>query len=189
MQATLIDFEDSFTYNIASELLSVGIEPRVVHWKNLSIEELSPLIIWGPGPGHIEEYYPSILPILKYSFSSKKYFHIGICLGHQLLAFHLGLKIKREERPTHGVRRAWTVPDWSFFPSEFKGRSIRVQGYNSWFVEVPEIAPKGVQLSLGVNGVEALKGENFVSYQFHPESAGTDSSELFFSPMKECRYN
>ena len=56
-----VDFEDSFTFNVISELKKMNINPKVVSvhdWKQEILEHpsINTLSILGPGPGHPDEY-------------------------------------------------------------------------------------------------------------------------------------
>ena len=63
MNVTICDFEDSFTYNIFSELNRIGVDSNVVSFSGIK-EFLQKMmntkdrhvIILGPGPGHPSEY-------------------------------------------------------------------------------------------------------------------------------------
>lgn len=48
-KATFIDFEDSFSYNVVQELLLIGLDVQVVHWKDYEVNPVEGLLILGPG--------------------------------------------------------------------------------------------------------------------------------------------
>jgi anthranilate/para-aminobenzoate synthase component II len=164
----IIDFEDSFTYNIANILFRYEKKIIVVSHKlffsKLSKELLSSdrrhAVILGPGPGHpdqYKDYYQDIKNILL----AANIYTMGICLGHQILGTILGHQVKHLSDPVHGQA----------IECEFDGRKILVQKYNSL----------GVFVNKELKDI--IRYPNGVSYQFHPESIGTSENELFFKEL------
>lgn len=166
----IIDFEDSFTYNVAAVLFDAGLESTVIHHEAFFLDEFfekwikkhgKKAVILGPGPGHPEVYkkYFSHLSILQ---TDESIYLMGICLGHQILGLKDGLSIKKVPEQMHG--QTVTI--------NFKGRFLQVQRYNS----------------LGVfNRDEEIfhrKFKNGISYQFHPESIGTEDNQIFFEDLR-----
>lgn len=169
----IIDFEDSFTFNIATELYVFEKDIQVVsHLDFFSLKGFpkflekinSPsAIILGPGPGNPEEYlhYFSMIKDLK---NNPFIFLMGICLGHQVLAMMDGLSIRPSLKPTHGGQ----------VKINFDNKNILVQRYNSLGVFESKKSLKEIQVRQWVRGV---------SYQFHPESIGTENRALFFKDL------
>lgn len=164
----IIDFEDSFTYNIASVLYEeVPLCKVVTHqdffshkydeWKK---QQGRKGIILGPGPGHPEihrKYFPQIKDLI----SDENIFVMGICLGHQIIGLMNELTVGPVQNQVHGQ-----VVD-----VQLNGEIKSVQRYNS--------------LGVFENGVEkiSLKWGRGVTYQFHPESIGTDNSLSYFESL------
>jgi len=195
----MIDFDDSFTFNVVSSIEEFIHQPvRVIHWRDLgtlkSVLESpsisSGLIIWGPGPGHPMEYWKEVGPFLQQCLSNKKIFNYGICLGHQLMGLAQGLKVGSAYQIKHGENVPLTIPAWAFFAQEDQGKNVRVQRYNSLSVtgEASKV-PRNCQVLLENNEWVMTSGENYFSCQFHPESAGTSAPEIFFTPLKRFLYN
>lgn len=164
----IIDFEDSFTYNIANILFPYEKKMVVVPHqqffhamiKSLLVSTERHAVILGPGPGHPDQY--------------KKYFHhiitlmnapniymMGICLGHQLMGKILGHRIDQLEWPVHGQA----------IECKFKDKKFLVQRYNSLGVFVNNKVKDIIYYPRGI------------SYQFHPESVGTNENEIFFEEL------
>ena len=66
----IIDFFDSFTYNIASQLNQFGLKAKVISYDRLNtidryLNAKGNAIIYGPGPGHPDDY-----PIAKKLFET-----------------------------------------------------------------------------------------------------------------------
>lgn len=174
----LIDNYDSFTYNLVQLLNESGIELEVVVAKNdqspneigLAFDKL----VISPGPGLPEEsgklmelidFYVNKIPIL------------GVCLGHQALAQHYGVSLKRLPQSMHGQKSKLQIidPADQFFkgiPSEtYCGR------YHSWVVEpatLPDfLRPTAFDENGNIMAYRHLHSDVY-AVQFHPESYMTD---------------
>ena len=105
---TIIDFDDSFSFNIASTLSELGLNCQVINYldfksSNAKRDE-NQVYILGPGPGHPIEYESVITPFLKATYGVSNNFFIGICLGHQMLLDFLGYDIGKK-KPTN----SWSI--------------------------------------------------------------------------------
>lgn len=178
----LVDFEDSFTYNIAAEFEALGRPVEVIPWRGLTLpaQTRPGLLVLGPGPGHPDEY--PIEEILLAWWKSGVPLG-GICLGHQLIARFLGLPVTRSVLPAHGEAFVWRVPaKWR--KQHRLPTFVEVQRYNS--LAVPARA-----LPRGWSGWEesgewvAFSHARALSFQFHPESVGTSCPRQFFLPLCE----
>lgn len=189
----LFDFADSFTFNIASILHRLGISFQVISLKDafcvleqLALHKKRKVIIFGPGPGTPQDYsflFPAIRPLLKRPY----YFHMGICLGHQLLATLRGYQIERCSHPCHGQREKFIIPPWpDIFPRHYIDQKILVQRYNS--LRVKRDGPLEDKWPL-TGEIMACRFKGGVSFQFHPESVGTSCPYLFFNTITKFLYN
>ena len=183
MSFCLIDFEDSFTYNIVSAFNKSKIDVDVYHWSKLdgTLIDKYQFFILGPGPGFVEDYLCAKSYIEEILFDQKK-FILGVCLGHQLIHHTYGAKIIPWVTPLHGQSQEIKYPKW------LDNIKTNVQFYNSWGVD-PYFKHSEIDLFLFENKVMASRGKNFLSYQFHPESVGTTCPESFFNPVFEIYYN
>ncbi len=169
----IVDFDDSFTFNIASELFPVISKIEVINFNVffsneslLSVIENnnSPLaIILGPGPGTPKQYQQYFSKIKKLK-TNKNIFLMGICLGHQIFSLIDGLIIKSSENPKHGIQEDIL----------FGGQKVKVQRYNSLAVYETKNSLKEIQIRTWERGI---------SYQFHPESIGTENRLRFFKEL------
>lgn len=173
MRTILVDFEDSFTFNISSELYIQGQEHEVIHFNDLneilgSNNNLQ--IILGPGPGHPDEYKQTIA-LIRTNFQRKDIYWVGICLGHQLLWRALGVPVSQSLEILHGMAESIVLDD--YFQRLFQKEKIKVQRYNSLCVHKSSIPLEAAKVSsLQFNHNDELMmsvGDNFISYQFHPE--------------------
>ena len=91
----LVDNYDSFTWNIYHSIASMGAKVVVIRSDKVNLNKLSDInykgIIFSPGPGHPKDSYAMIEIISKLK---KRLPLLGICLGHQALAFSFGAKIE-----------------------------------------------------------------------------------------------
>lgn len=172
----VIDFNDSFTYNIVSEIYQHYKNVTVIHYQAVSFEFLKDLetkndllgVVLGPGPGHPLEYN-KVFPAIDYMLQRPKKFKLlGICLGHQIIGSILGYSIVDSCNKVHGESVKIKYNDDSFI----------VQRYNSL---VPRA--KGLEIEKLVEDDEVVifADKSFVSFQFHPESIGTENSNIFFN--------
>lgn len=192
MQVSICDFEDSFTYNIYSELLDLGLECEVIamskikdHLQRKINQKEKQVVILGPGPGHPCEYEflkETVLNLLQ----NPNILTMGICLGHQLLWYFQGHEVSRALQPLHGQRVCYKLTDyWKVL----LGDQIQVQRYNSLAVKMDLVTKKNYQQNgwhLFLEDGECImsKHENILSYQYHPESVGTSCPQQFFEPVR-----
>ena len=169
----IIDFEDSFTFNIASELYFFEKKIEVVSNQKFFLEHNfekflkninNPVaVILGPGPGSPEQYR-HYFKFIKKLQNNKNVFMMGICLGHQVIGLIDGLSIGPSSKPIHGGQ----------IPIVFKGQNLLVQRYNS------------LAVFHGQNDLLEINIRNWprgISYQFHPESIGTENPSIFFKDL------
>jgi anthranilate/para-aminobenzoate synthase component II len=214
-EITLIDFHDSFTYNIVSELRLKGIKCQVIsidQWQTGGLDTLTHLIaghparhvvIWGPGPGHPNDYLKryNIGSTIRELFMLDNCFQLGICLGHQLIWGALGVRSEKSEKPIHGGRIRLNLPLWDEIKTvQLDNADIWVQRYNSLnlcYSDYQKLAKdresclKYGDPILHVQEGECLMGKFFrgLTYQFHPESIGTSYRQHFFEPVASFLYN
>jgi len=187
----LFDFNDSFTFNIAREISKYQGNLEIVSLDKLkdflcSYNSEPATFVYGPGPGHPSEY-EYLLPLIKKHWSSKKIRHIGICLGHQIFWLLHGVNTVRATKAVHGQSVDFIIPPWKeVFPRETWHKTQKVQRYNSLVIDLNTVKAQkfhekyGIQCSFVDNGCYASKFPNAVSFQFHPESCGTESPSFFF---------
>jgi len=178
LKALLLDNFDSFSYNLADEFRSRGVELQVYR-NTVSVEELREverqfpfsLLILSPGPGS-PSTAGNLLPILKHFSATKTIF--GVCLGHQALVEAFGGKVSRVA-PVHGKPSPIEL-----FPSKlFEGlpQVIKAARYHSLAgpagTELPACLRETARTPASEGSINmALEHTSlpFYGVQFHPES-------------------
>lgn len=170
----LIDFKDSFTYNIYHYLIGMGVEVDVLDDGNFEVNQLDKYdgIIFSPGPGLPTEK-KSLFPVLEQYGSTKKI--LGICLGMQGVVEYFGGEIYNQKLVQHGIQKGIRINDNS---SIFKDvpANIKVGLYHSWACDITKSQHLKC-LAISEDGVlMAVKHQTLLVYgvQFHPESILTE---------------
>jgi phenazine biosynthesis protein phzE len=163
-----VDAEDTFTAMLAHQLKALGLTVSVVPWQQY-VPAPADLVIVGPGPGDpasVTDPKMIFLRSLMTGLLAAGQPVLGVCLGHQVLAAHLGLRLHRRDAPYQGVARdidLFGSPRRVGFYSSFTAVSpISSMDTISGTVEIARDAVDGA--------VHALRGQGFAGVQFHPES-------------------
>lgn len=166
----IVDVEDDFSYMLAHMLEHLGLIVRVekIARVTLDIHCLNEdLVVLGPGPGdpaNEEDGRIARLNMLarRLLISGKKF--MGICFGHQVICRNLGLRLARLDIPLQGVQKEILL----------FGKKQIVGFYNTFVVVVEDFNHEGFYISVNeAEEVNAIKGPNFYSFQFHVESVLT----------------
>jgi phenazine biosynthesis protein phzE len=166
--AVIVDAEDTFTAMLAHQLRALGLSVSVVPWTVTAVPAAD-LVIVGPGPGDpgaADDPKMLMLRGLIADLLAAGRPLLAVCLGHQILAGLLGLRLHRRDTPYQGVAR--DVPLFG---------TVRRVGFYSSFTALSatdrlrtghgevEIARDAADET-----VHALRGTGFAGVQFHPES-------------------
>ena len=169
MKILLIDFYDSFTFNLKHYLET--IHPSVVVFRHDELNNVDFLssfshVILSPGPGmpvdkknmfDFIEYCDGKIPLL------------GICLGMQAIGQYLGGELINMKEVMHGVSENIVITSGVLFNGLPK--TITIGLYHSWVID--KIDLKYVNASVASNGnVMAISDQErkLFGFQFHPES-------------------
>ncbi len=175
----IIDNYDSFVYNLAQLVGELGSRPIVVRNDEITVsavERINPdRIIISPGPGSptnprdvgvcpkIIQHFEGVIPIL------------GVCLGHQLIGYMYGAKIRHARTIKHGkLSKIRIINDSKLFRDV--PRTITVMRYHSLVID--DVPPCLRVLAVSeddqeIMAIEHVKYEIF-GVQFHPESVLTE---------------
>jgi len=168
----MIDNYDSFTYNIVQYCLDLGANLKVIRNDELSVDEIKKLnpekIIISPGPSTPKEAGVSVEVIKKINRPI-----LGVCLGHQSIAYAFGGEIIRAKNLMHGKTSDIhiTIKDdiYKDLPSEF-----RVTRYHSLVVNQENLPENIIPTSFSKDDKEIMslrvKDRPIYGVQYHPES-------------------
>ncbi len=183
MNVTIVDCFDSFTYNLAQLVGSLGAAPVTVTCDHTieDIKKTSPdRIILSPGPGtpddagvcrEVVEEYSGKVPIL------------GVCLGHQTIIQAFGGKVVRMDRPVHGKTSVIHHTGTGLFtglPDPFTATR-----YHSLMAE-PGTLPPELEITASSTQDRCIMGVSHRrmpvhGLQFHPESFMTSHGSRIMS--------
>ena len=173
----MIDNYDSFTYNLVQYLKQLGADIKVIRNDVVTMGELVALdpsgIVISPGPGRPESAGLSV-PAIQY-FSGKIPI-LGVCLGHQSIAFAFGGKIIPAKHIMHG-KTSIIKADGKVLYRGLK-KQFAAMRYHSLAVS-RETLPDCLEVTAESNDGEIMglrhKKHFTEGIQFHPESIMTTS--------------
>jgi anthranilate synthase/aminodeoxychorismate synthase-like glutamine amidotransferase len=192
MKIAVIDNYDSFVYNLVQMLGELGAEPMVFR-NDVPLErivESNPdALVISPGPKTPIEAGNSVECVRRFS---GKLPILGICLGHQSIAYALGGRIIQAKRLVHGK----TSLIWHDGSELFEGVSNPFQAtrYHSLVVEektLPSCLAVCARSEDGeIMGIRHKASPTF-GLQFHPESiltvCGSTILENFLKVVKKWK--
>lgn len=162
---TVVTSDDDFSYVLAHMLSKMGANVTVVEYEDYSpSDDDANLVVVGPGTGDPNnmndskmQRYTEVLTELE---KGDRPF-AAVCLGHQVLSKVIGLDVEKKDDPTQGIARE----------IDLFGEQKRVGFYNTFAAKQSKDIV-GVEFSTDpeTGEVHAMRGEKFVSFQFHPES-------------------
>ncbi len=174
-----IDHYDSFSFNLIDWLkidCRISDVQRVVfdHPDLLAVWARNPCpIVFGPGPRSPVDV-PQSLALVQKSLFVKPI--LGVCLGHQILAHHLGAKIVKALDPFHGTSVLLVPTHARGWAADIPVSSREVAVYNSLVIDATTL-PQGVSVVATdgtgqVMAVEISQSDrpSAWGWQFHPES-------------------
>ncbi len=172
----VIDNYDSFTYNLVQAVGAMGVEVTVLRNDKVTIPQIEQMnpehIIISPGPCTPKEGGVSN-DVIKH-FSGKTPI-LGVCLGHQCIAYSYGAEVVRARRLMHG-KTSMIKHDGKTI---FKGleNPFEATRYHSLIVK-EDTLPDCFEVSARADEDEVMgirhKGFPLEGIQFHPESFLTE---------------
>jgi anthranilate synthase component 2 len=177
MKTALIDFRDSFTYNIVHYLEALGMNCEVLEDGKYRLEDLAEFekIVLSPGPGLPGETF-SMRQVLE-QYSEEKHI-LGICLGMQGIAEFYGAKIFNLGVVKHGVS---AEINFSRSSGLFEGISSPFKAglYHSWACDIAGCNELLATSWNSDNVVMSFEHKSLPVFgvQFHPESILTPSGK------------
>ena len=171
----VIDNYDSFTYNLVQYLRQLGADVEVARNDVFDVQALSskPVsgIVISPGPGSPEKAGLSVQTICTYSGTIPI---LGVCLGHQAVAYAFGGQIVQAKKLMHGKVSSITADGKSIFSGINK--PFGAMRYHSLAVDKTGL-PECLEVSAETEDGEimGLRHREHLTegIQFHPESIMT----------------
>ena len=168
----MLDNYDSFTYNLVQYFQELGEEVRVFRNDKISVAEIVALqprrLVVSPGPCSPAEAGISVSAIQQLA---GKLPILGVCLGHQSMAYAFGGRVVRAKNLMHGK----TSPVYHDHQGLFKGLSSPFDAtrYHSLIVERATL-PEEFEISAWTEADEIMGMRHrelpLWGVQFHPES-------------------
>lgn len=158
-------------------LQKLDFEVRVDEAKNIKDLSFATHLIISPGAGKPSEARESLDVIREYQ--GKKPI-LGICLGHQCIAYAFGGSVKKAKEPIHGkTSKIRFLPNELFVGCE---QGFEVMRYHSLSVDYLGDELEALAWSEEDCAIMALKHKRFPIYgvQFHPESILSNYGERIF---------
>ena len=176
MKVLIIDNFDSFVYNIAQYVGQLGAEPLVRRNNAITTREVTDMnpdrIIISPGPGRPDDrkYFGVCLNVLREISPHTP--TLGVCLGHQGVAYAFGGSIVPARRLMHGKTSRIEHENDGLF--EGVENPLYATRYHSLVCRRRDF-PKCLEetaTSLDDNEIMGLRHRKYPIYgvQFHPES-------------------
>ncbi len=194
MKAVVIDYYDSFVYNIVHYLEGLDVEVTIVKDRDVVLSNLDSFdfIVLSPGPGLPDETF-SMNSILSHYADLKPI--IGICLGMQGIVVHFGGTLYNLSNVVHGVS---IEMDILTNDEIYKGlpNKMMVGIYNSWACSIETSGNLQLLSESKEKIVLSIKHKKLPIYglQFHPESILTENGKqmlknfvenvVFLNPLK-----
>lgn len=195
----MIDNYDSFVHNLASYFQELGEEITLVRNDKLSMEEIQTWIDDGtldgllisPGPKSPQDCGMSLDALRRFAGQIPI---LGICLGHQIIGYSWGARIKKGERPMHGKITALINQQHRMFANLLA--KFQVTRYHSLVVD-EETLPSCLNIdAMSEDGaIMAISHKMLPVYgiQFHPEAVlteyGHELLQNFIDLCKEWKNN
>jgi anthranilate synthase/aminodeoxychorismate synthase-like glutamine amidotransferase len=172
----MIDNYDSFTYNLVHYFCELGVEVKVVHNDQITVQAIAKLkpayIVISPGPGSPNEAGISLSVIQQLA---GKIPLLGVCLGHQAIAQVFGGRVVPAGQIMHG--RASLIQHNQTGIFRQVPQSFIAARYHSLIVE-PASLPACLTVTAWTQGqdntmeIMGLRHRDWPieGVQFHPES-------------------
>jgi anthranilate synthase/aminodeoxychorismate synthase-like glutamine amidotransferase len=201
MPVLLVDNYDSFTYNLFQMVQSQTEEPVVVYRNDaIGFDEVKSIrpsrIILSPGPGHpaVDSDFGVCKDIIQrleeLSVDGRVPSVLGVCLGHQGMAQHLGGNVVGAPEIIHGKTSEVSVEEPSAL---FDGLSnpFTAMRYHSLVVEEATLPEDFVitarESKHGLIMAMQHRSRPLYGVQFHPESIGTpEGQQLLRNFLTRC---
>jgi len=180
MAILLLDNYDSFTYNLYDYMVHLGHDVEVIRNDALVLQDAEKYshIVLSPGPGLPEEA-GCMMDLIARQLGKKPI--LGICLGMQALALHLGDTLYNLEQVRHGREMTCRQLKPNVLLRDIDA-VFTVGLYHSWAIsgksghfDITSVSEDEVIMSMENVALRCF------GVQFHPESIMTPQGKLMLS--------
>jgi len=184
----IVDNYDSFVYNIAQYLADLGAEVEVRRNDSNSLSDrlgkMDGYVI-SPGPGHPRSTRMALRVISELGYGRPV---LGICLGHQAIAYVLGGEVVRAGEVVHG--KLSSIIHSSDGIMEGIPNPLLATRYHSLIVDREKL-PSTIRVTAKTERGEIMgihvQGTEMYGLQFHPESVLTHHGrEILANFLRRC---
>jgi len=192
MKVLIIDNFDSFVYNLAQYVGQLGADPVVRRNNAITTSEVTDMnpdrIIISPGPGRPDDrkYFGVCLNVLRKVSPNTP--TLGVCLGHQGIAYAFGGSIVPARHLMHGkTSRIEHENDGLFKGVENPLSATRYHSLVCRRRDFPNCLEE-TATSMDDNEIMGLRHRKYPIYgvQFHPESILTSERIKILKNFLEC---
>lgn len=180
----VLDHFDSFTYNLVQYLAELGAQVEVLRTDRPFSEAVAikpTHVALSPGPGHPKDAEMFIKAIRHWA---GKLPILGVCLGHQAIAYAYGAPVVRARVPMHGKQsevhhynsELYIGMDNPFIAGRYHSLVVRAEDLPSCFCMASYVLDK-------TKTVMGIRHRDFPmeGIQFHPESILTDQGKILLA--------
>lgn len=181
----LLDNQDSFVWNLAQALSTLGATVAVERSDRIAVERVGAAraLVLSPGPGRPEDAGICLAAIRRWSGSRPI---LGVCLGHQAIGFAFGAAVVRGN-PCHGRTSAIDHDGTGLFHG--LPQPMLACRYHSLCVNPATLPPELLPTAWTAAGeLMALRHRDHPTFgvQFHPESfRSPDGPRLLANFLRE----
>lgn len=163
----IIDFGGQYSHLIARRIRQLGIYSEIYHpedFQPLNIKELSGIILSGGPESVLEDDSSSI----NFNINDLKVPLLGICYGHQLIAYNVGGNIKSGNNKEYGLTQIKCNNKSNLFKGLDKEQEVWMS-HGDYIEKLPdEYLVSASSDSIYISAFESTKRKVF-GVQFHPE--------------------
>jgi GMP synthase (glutamine-hydrolysing) len=169
----VIDFGGQYAHLITRRIREIGVYSELIVWNDVSGEKLSQMnlgaVILSGGPSSVyDEGAPTISKNLLDLLIAQGIPLLGICYGHQLLAYLLGGKVEPSTNREYGKVKL-KVSDRSDLLKGLAKEEIVWMSHGDQVVSLPSGFERIASTEICPNAAYRSKKNGIYSVQFHPE--------------------
>ena len=179
-RALVLDGEDAFVNMLTHVLWVLGMHTDVIRHEAYEpgLFDGYDLAVIGPGPGDPRRAHDPKIATMRAVVDELMGIRkplLAVCLGHQILAGHLGLDLAYKDIVFQGTQARLRVLD----------RTETVGFYNTFVARQRAALPSGVdvQADPATGDVHVISGPHFRGIQFHAESILTQNGEEILTEL------